>query len=75
MIYNMLIEFTVGLVPVLGDAFDAVFKANTRNTRLLRKYLYKKLGDEPQQGFPWGAFILVSLLILFLGWLTYCWWT
>ncbi|MGB5787973.1 MAG: DUF4112 domain-containing protein, partial [Pseudoalteromonas nigrifaciens] len=25
--------------PIVGDIFDAYFKANTRNTQLLKKYL------------------------------------
>jgi len=66
---NMIIEFIAGLVPVAGDAFDAVFKANTRNTALLRNYLYKELGKEPEQKFPWGTFIWVCGLILLLGWI------
>ncbi len=67
----MLIEFIGGLIPVFGDAFDAVYKANTRNTELLRNYLYKQLGEEPEWKFPWFTFIWMSLLILFLGWLVY----
>ncbi|MHA7918637.1 DUF4112 domain-containing protein, partial [Alloalcanivorax xenomutans] len=41
MVRNILVDFLGGLLPVVGDAFDAVFKANTRNTRLLREYLYE----------------------------------
>ena len=63
MIYNMMIEFTVGLVPVLGDAFDAVFKANTRNTELLRRYLYSELGEKTDTAFPWGVFILICAIV------------
>lgn len=36
MIANILMEAIVGLIPVLGDFFDATFKANVRNVRLLR---------------------------------------
>lgn len=36
---NMGIDFIGGLIPVIGDVFDAYFKANTRNTRILREYL------------------------------------
>ncbi|WP_026286863.1 DUF4112 domain-containing protein [Gilvimarinus chinensis] len=36
---NMAIDFCGGLIPVVGDVFDAYFKANTRNTRILRKHL------------------------------------
>ncbi|MEL0647157.1 DUF4112 domain-containing protein [Pseudoalteromonas agarivorans] len=43
MIINMLIDFVGGLVPFFGDIFDAFFKANTRNTRLLKKYLNSQL--------------------------------
>ncbi|REL33496.1 DUF4112 domain-containing protein [Rhodohalobacter sp. SW132] len=65
-IQNMLIEFFGGLIPVLGDAFDAVYKANTKNTALLRNYIYKEIGEEPPWKFPWFTFIWVSLLILIL---------
>jgi len=67
MIRNMLIEFVGGLVPVLGDAFDAVYKANTKNTLLLRNYLFKELGEEPEWTFPWAAFLLFCLLMFFLS--------
>lgn len=35
MIGNVLIEVVIGAIPVLGDLFDIVFKANVRNLRLL----------------------------------------
>jgi hypothetical protein len=66
MIRNMLIEFVGGLLPVIGDAFDAVYKANTKNTAILRNYLYRQLGEEPKWRFPWFTFIWVSVLIFIL---------
>ncbi len=69
MIRNMLIEFFVGMVPIFGDAFDAVFKANTKNTTLLRNYLYKQLGEEPEWRFPWVAFILFCVVMAILSFL------
>ena len=45
MIINMLIDFVGGLVPFFGDIFDAFFKANTRNTRLLKKHLNAQLAN------------------------------
>jgi len=41
MIVNILIDFFGGLIPLFGDFFDAFFKANTRNTDLLKDYLMK----------------------------------
>ncbi|MBW0147166.1 DUF4112 domain-containing protein [Marinobacter arenosus] len=64
MLRNIGIDFLGGLLPVVGDAFDAVYKANTRNTRLLKYYLEAQLAPEPpRQPFPWMT--LVGLTILF----------
>jgi hypothetical protein len=38
MIANVLLEGTVGAVPLAGDAFDVMFRANRRNVALLRKH-------------------------------------
>lgn len=62
MVRNMLIDFIGGLVPVVGDAFDAIYKANTRNTRLLRAELRRELGREEKKPFPWATLIGLSLL-------------
>ena len=39
MVVNLLLDFFVGAVPVLGDLFDFGFKANRRNFNLLRRAL------------------------------------
>lgn len=38
MLFNILLDMLIGLVPVLGTFFDFVFKANDRNIELLREY-------------------------------------
>lgn len=66
MLRNIGIDFVGGLIPVVGDAFDAVYKANTRNTRLLKNYLNTQLAVEPPpSSFPWK--ILIGLSVLFAG--------
>lgn len=63
MLRNMGIDFLGGLLPVVGDGFDAIYKANTRNTRLLRNYLEKQLAVEPPSpAFPWKTLIGLSVL-------------
>ena len=42
MLLNLLIDFLVGSVPVLGDVFDVGFKANLKNVKLLEKALAKR---------------------------------
>ncbi|MEM6993133.1 MAG: DUF4112 domain-containing protein [Myxococcota bacterium] len=38
MVLNLAIDLLVGLVPVLGDAFDLVWRSNTRNLALLERH-------------------------------------
>lgn len=42
MLANVALEGTVGLVPVAGDAFDVLFRANMRNMKLLRRWMEKQ---------------------------------
>lgn len=39
MIGNLLLDFLVGAVPVLGDFFDVLFRAHQRNLSLLQREL------------------------------------
>lgn len=38
MIRNVMVDFLIGLLPILGDLTDVVFKANTKNMVILEKY-------------------------------------
>ena len=42
MLTNVAIQGVVGTVPVAGDAFDVLFRANVRNVRLLRRWIDKQ---------------------------------
>ena len=37
MVGNILLDLIVGSIPVLGDVFDVLYKANRRNLKLLKK--------------------------------------
>jgi len=39
----------VGAVPLAGDIFDAAFKANRRNVRLLRRWLERTGSVRPNE--------------------------
>ena len=41
MLANTMFDTVIGSVPVLGDAFDVLFRANLRNMALLRRHLEK----------------------------------
>ncbi len=38
---NVAVDFGVGSIPVVGDAFDLMFKSNVRNLKLLTEFLQK----------------------------------
>ena len=42
MMANTLLDTTVGAIPILGDAFDVMFRANTKNMALLRRHMEKR---------------------------------
>jgi hypothetical protein len=42
MLANTLLDTTIGAIPVVGDAFDILFRANMKNMALLRRHLHKK---------------------------------
>ncbi|KAK2069307.1 hypothetical protein P8C59_003898 [Phyllachora maydis] len=52
MLFNIVLDFCLGLVPLLGDLADAVFRANTRNAWLLEAYLVKKAEAEAEGDLP-----------------------
>lgn len=39
MLFNIIVDFAIGLVPFIGDIADAAFRCNTKNAILLEDYL------------------------------------
>ena len=39
MLGNVAIDGMIGVVPVAGDVFDVIWRANRRNVRILREHL------------------------------------
>jgi len=42
MVGNVAVDAITGVVPVLGDAFDVIWRANRRNVRLLREHFERE---------------------------------
>ncbi|GEP02748.1 DUF4112 domain-containing protein [Methylobacterium oxalidis] len=49
MALNVAFDGAVGVVPLAGDLFDAAFKANRRNVRLLRRHLERSGAVRPNE--------------------------
>ena len=50
MVANTFLDTTLGAVPLLGDAFDVMFRANMKNMALLRKHMEKRGSTAAQAG-------------------------
>ena len=61
MTVNLGIGVLVGSIPLLGDAFDVVWKANRRNYRLLQRHL-----SQPRR-HGWRDWVFLILLIAALA--------
>ncbi|KAG0322249.1 hypothetical protein BGZ97_007988 [Linnemannia gamsii] len=42
MLFNVALDFGMGLVPLVGDIADFLFKANQRNAKLFEDFLYER---------------------------------
>jgi hypothetical protein len=47
MLANVVLDGVVGAVPLLGDAFDVIWRSNRRNMRLLQQWLAREEGRRP----------------------------
>jgi hypothetical protein len=63
MVGNVAVEALVGAVPFLGDVFDAAWKANTRNVRLLEDHLAAPIATR-RASRAWVLGIVVLLVAL-----------
>jgi hypothetical protein len=60
MLRNLAVDALVGLVPILGDAFDVVWKAHRKNADLLLER--HELGPSPFR--DWAAVLGAALVLL-----------
>jgi hypothetical protein len=64
MAFNVALEGLVGIVPVAGDVFDAAFKANQRNVRLLEAWMDQPVRTE-RSTRAFGAILLLACVGFF----------
>ncbi len=70
MLANSALDLLIGSIPVIGDAFDLWFKANTRNLRLMRRHLERPETSTRNEWLVVGALIgIVLAIVLSIGWL------
>ena len=60
MVANTFLDTTIGAIPIVGDAFDVMFRANMKNMALLRRHMEKKGLTNAAKPFIEGHAIRVS---------------
>jgi len=70
MLANTVIDIAVGAIPILGDAFDLWFKANTRNLAIMRRRLEEPAASTRDDWLVVAGMVgAVVAVVLLLGWL------
>ena len=67
MLGNVAVESMIGAIPLLGDLFDVVFKANLRNLALLGNTLERDAPPRDPQGvLRVATFLIVATMLALL---------
>ena len=57
---NVALEFVIGCIPIIGDLFDAMWKSNQRNVKLIEDSV---MSEEKNALF---GYVLIGVLITIL---------
>jgi NADH:ubiquinone oxidoreductase subunit 5 (subunit L)/multisubunit Na+/H+ antiporter MnhA subunit len=60
MALNIVLDSVIGTIPILGDLFDLMFKANQRNLKLLEEHYV----EGKHQGGAWKVIVPLLLILL-----------
>ena len=65
MTWNILLEVIIGTVPILGDGFDVVWKANHKNVQLVEHHV--RSPQTSQRANQWFALLLMTGLLALIA--------
>jgi hypothetical protein len=66
MLANVAIDTVFGVIPLLGNVFDAGWKANTRNVALLQRYLDQP-GETAAASRAFIVFLVLAVVVIIAG--------
>jgi hypothetical protein len=69
MLWNVLVDTVVGSVPVLGDLFDAAYRANRRNVDLVEAYASAPAQTE-RSSKAFVVVLMIGLVLIVIGGIT-----
>jgi len=71
MAVNIVLDATIGAIPVIGQIFDFFYKANSRNIKLLKEHYHEGKHQGSGKGVLVGALLLLFVLfalVVFVIW-------
>jgi hypothetical protein len=74
MVLNVIVDSLVGSIPMLGDLFDAAWKANARNLRMVEGEYNPNRKERPLRsilGFLFLAIVLIYAAVFFAFYLVF----
>ncbi|MEO8795932.1 MAG: DUF4112 domain-containing protein [Daejeonella sp.] len=60
MLINIIIDTTIGAIPIIGNIFDFAYKSNAKNIRLLKEHYQ----EGKHQGKGTGTIVLIVVVLL-----------
>jgi len=76
MTLNIILDSTIGAIPLIGNIFDFAYKSNSRNIKLLKEHYDEGKHQGSGNGIIFWIFlilILSFLMIAYLIWLAMSW--
>ncbi len=67
MLFNLFIDALIGLIPIVGDYLDVLYKANAKNARLIEEAVVNRETTARASWFRLVGVFAVFLLIVFGG--------
>lgn len=70
MALNVVLDTTVGAVPIVGDMFDVYWKSNQRNVALLKRHMLAPPTDQSklQRSDRWFVIgLVIAIVVLMIG--------
>jgi hypothetical protein len=68
MVFNIVIESVVGIIPIVGDFFDAYWKSNERNRILLEKNMANPAAKSADMLFIIATVLILIAILVGTGW-------
>ncbi len=69
MFMNVILDSTIGAIPIIGQVFDFAYKSNSRNIRLLKEYYEEGKHQGSGKGTLLWILIFLIIFILIFVWL------